>query len=216
MTDDMAVMTHIDRAFLPHAHGGDAYLRAEQIACMRGERLVFSDLSFDLKAGEALMVSGANGSGKSSLLRLLAGFLPLAAGTLSSDILSVEMPALHYLGHADGLKPSLTLAETLAFETVLGQRVDYDLLALLGLPHHEWHYVGDLSAGQKRRLTLARLVLDPRPLWLLDEPLTALDADGRALIHALAEAHLARHGMIIAASHEPLVFADKVIELSGR
>jgi heme exporter protein A len=178
--------------------------------------LVFDDVFFHLTSGQALCVRGANGSGKSSLLRQLAGLLPLAAGALTRPD---PHKYTHYLGHADGLKAALSIGETLAYEAALaGQGADRaaDLTARLGLAGRDWQYVGDLSAGQKRRLTLARLLLDPRPLWLLDEPMTALDEDGRALVGALAKAHLASGGMIIAASHEPLGFANAELVLGAQ
>ena len=193
---------------------GDAFLRAEALACQRGGRLVFENLSFNLSAGHALRLAGANGSGKSSLLRQLAGLLPLAAGLLAHPFTSSRH--MHYLGHDDGLKAPFSVAETLAFEAALAQTDMADsLLADLGLDDCAWQFVGDLSAGQKRRLTLARLLLDPRPLWLLDEPLTALDTRGRKLVEDLAAAHLASGGMIIAASHEELAFATQELRLGA-
>ena len=193
---------------------GDAFLRAEALACQRGGRLVFENLSFNLSAGHALRLAGANGSGKSSLLRQLAGLLPLAAGSLAHPFTSSRH--MHYLGHDDGLKAPFSVAETLAFEAALAQTDMADsLLADLGLADCAWQFVGDLSAGQKRRLTLARLLLDPRPLWLLDEPLTALDTRGRKLVEDLAAAHLASAGMIIAASHEALAFATQELRLGA-
>ena len=193
---------------------GDAFLRAEALACQRGGRLVFENLSFNLSAGHALRLAGANGSGKSSLLRQLAGLLPLAAGLLAHPFTSSR--DMHYLGHDDGLKAPFSVAETLAFEAALAQTDMADsLLADLGLDDCAWQFVGDLSAGQKRRLTLARLLLDPRPLWLLDEPLTALDTRGRKLVEDLAAAHLASGGMIIAASHEALAFATQELRLGA-
>ena len=193
---------------------GDAFLRAEALACQRGGRLVFENLSFNLSAGHALRLAGANGSGKSSLLRQLAGLLPLAAGSLAHPFTTSRH--MHYLGHDDGLKAPFSVAETLAFEAALAQTDMADsLLADLGLADCALQFVGDLSAGQKRRLTLARLLLDPRPLWLLDEPLTALDTRGRKLVEDLAAAHLASGGMIIAASHEALAFATQELRLGA-
>lgn len=198
-----------------NAYARDMDLRADGLACRRGGRLIFEHLSFTLKAGQALRLAGANGTGKSSLLRQLAGLLPLAAGTLSHAISPSRH--VHYLGHDDGLKAALSVAETLAFDAALAQTaLPAHLLADLGLAGSDWQYVGDLSAGQKRRLSLARLLLDARPLWLLDEPLTALDASGRKLVEDLATAHLARGGMIVAASHETLAFADNELRLGDR
>lgn len=197
-------------------HDRAAALRIDMLACRRGERLVFDNLSFALQSGQALALTGPNGSGKSSLLRQLAGLLPAAAGTLETALL--PQCDIHYLGHADGLKAALSLSETLDFEAALAaaplsQHKRDALVTKLGLAGRDWQFVGDLSAGQKRRLTLARLLIDPRPLWLLDEPLTALDEAGRALINAMAEAHLACGGMIVAASHEPLAFAAQNLQL---
>jgi heme exporter protein A len=192
----------------------EGVLRADGLACRRGGRMIFEHISFELKAGQAMHVAGANGSGKSSLLRQLAGLLPLAAGTLAHALSPARH--MHYLGHDDGLKAAYSVAETLAFEAALAQcDVPTRLIADLGLAGCDWRFVGDLSAGQKRRLTLARLRLDPRPLWLLDEPLTALDENGRKLVEELAQAHLADGGMILAASHEPLSFTDKVLRLEA-
>lgn len=209
----MAVIDEIapfwrDSAFDPHA-----CLRVDGLACLRGEVRVFDALSFTLEAGAALMVRGPNGSGKSSLLRLLAGLVPPAGGTMAG-LASLPM---HYLGHADGLKPLLSVAETIKFDAGLAGRDDFavDVLPLLGLPLPGWHMVSDLSAGQKRRLSMARLLVDPRPLWLLDEPLTALDDAGRALVGSLAAGHLEKGGMIIAASHEALPFAASEISLGA-
>jgi heme exporter protein A len=209
-------MAEIENLFSKTQHARDAQCQAEGMACRRGAALVFEDVFFHLTSGQALCVRGANGSGKSSLLRQLAGLLPLAAGALTRPD---PHKYTHYLGHADGLKAALSIGETLAYEAALaGQGADHaaDLTARLGLAGRDWQYVGDLSAGQKRRLTLARLLLDPRPLWLLDEPMTALDEDGRALVGALAKAHLASGGMIIAASHEPLGFANAELVLGAQ
>lgn len=190
-----------------------AVMRVTGLACRHGLRPVFDGLSFELKAGQALALYGANGSGKTSLLRIMAGLLPPVAGTITPAPRPQEV---HYVGHMDGLKPLLTVGETLSmtagFYGVKTYRED-ELLPLLGLSGRAAQSVGDLSAGQKRRLSLARLVIAPRPLWLLDEPLTALDAAGRALMGALVAAHLGAQGRVIAASHEPLDFATGRVSL---
>lgn len=196
-------------------HSADGCMRVFDLACRHGLRPVFGNLSFDLKAGQALALYGANGSGKTSLLRIMAGLVPAAAGGISPPPLPQNV---HYLGHMDGLKPALSVDETLAMTAGFYGVETYDeadLLALLGLSGRAGQRVGDLSAGQKRRLALARLVMAPRPLWLLDEPLTALDRQGRTLISELATTHLGRQGMIMAASHEPLDFASHSISLDA-
>ena len=190
-------------------------LEAEKLALRRGGRVLVENLSFSLTNGQALIVTGANGAGKSTLLRGLSGFLPAfhgrtalidAAGARESIALQA-----HYVGHQEGSKPALTARENLAFWQ--------SMLALPGLPSSlspeaalvrlSVPQVADLpvaylSAGQKRRVGLARLLLAPRPLWLLDEPLTALDAAGQGLLTGLMKEHLAQGGMVIAATHAPL------------
>jgi heme exporter protein A len=185
------------------------------IACVRGERLVFRGLSFALEAGEALVLTGPNGSGKSSLLRLMAGLLPPWSGTLAWDGEGIARdPAahrarLHYLGHQDAVKPALTAAETLAFWAGLrggGLAVGAALrrFRLDGLAETPCRF---LSAGQRRRLALARLIASPAPLWLLDEPTTGLDAASVADLEAAVAEHCAGGGIVVAATHIPLGLA---------
>ena len=197
------------RYFVDWVHPTDSALEVEGLACRRGLRPVFDNLCFTLAAGQALALYGANGSGKTSLLRQLAGFLAVDGGQV------LAVPSCHYLGHADGLKAALTVDETLAFETRLQNRQGQisDILAIIGLAGRGPQMVGDLSAGQRRRLALARLITAPRPLWLLDEPLTALDSQGAELVNDLAAAHLASGGLIVAASHSPLSFAIKSLHM---
>ena len=208
-------MSTASHPFAAETFSAAADVRVSDLACRYGLRPVFGGVSFQLKAGAALALYGANGSGKTSLLRIMAGLLPPVAGTIDPP---PSPQGVHYLGHMDGLKPLLTVGETLAMLAGFYCVKSYsrnDLLLLLGLQTHESHRVGDLSAGQKRRLSLARLILAPRPLWLLDEPLTALDKTGRALIGELATRHLAAQGMILAASHEQLDFATASLSLDG-
>lgn len=188
-------------------------VQIDGLACERALMPVFDNLSLRVEAGQALALYGPNGSGKTSLLRILAGLLPPSAGLISPP---PNPQDLHYLGHADGLKPLLSVGETLDVLAGLFGITPYDthdILACLGLSGRGGQAVGDLSAGQRRRLGLARLLVAPRPLWLLDEPLTALDTQGRALVDELARAHLAAKGMIIAASHEVLDFATERLSL---
>jgi heme exporter protein A len=192
-------------------------LVAKDLACQRGERLVFAGLSFRLSAGEALLLTGANGSGKTSLLRVLATLIPLAAGRLFWGNVPIEADiaafraALHYIGHQDGVKPGLTPRETLAFWVALrglgagraSQLLDEALGAFALETVADWPCRW-LSAGQRRRLALARLVSSPASIWLLDEPTSALDHDSQLrLEHALAM-HRAAGGLVVVASHTPL------------
>lgn len=183
-------------------------LEARELAGERGGRVVFAGVSFVLAPGGALVLTGPNGAGKTSLLRVLAGLGRLADGALLWD----GQPALEdrlahaarlaLVGHQDALKPALTVAETLRHEArIAGGDAQAAILAL-GLEALAAHPVRILSAGQRRRVALARLVLGTaRPLWLLDEPTVALDVEGVATLgRALAE-HRARGGMVIASSH---------------
>ncbi|HTV45653.1 MAG TPA: heme ABC exporter ATP-binding protein CcmA [Stellaceae bacterium] len=191
-------------------------LVAEDLACRRGARLVFAGVSFVVPPGGALVVRGANGAGKSSLLRLVAGLVAPAAGRLvwGSQPLAAD-PAghrarLHYVGHQDAVKPGMTARDTLAFWAALrghGRGISLaiaDALASLALdPVADWPCRW-LSAGQRRRLALARLLVAPAELWLLDEPTTALDEDGRMRLETMIEAHRAGGGRVLLATHLPL------------
>jgi heme exporter protein A len=185
-------------------------LIAENLTLERGGRRLFAELSFAARAGEALVVTGPNGAGKSSLLRGLAGFLDFAAGRAWLEGGAAEtslQEQTHYLGHSDALKAALTAAENLGFwAQMLGGSASAvaPALARLGLPHVADFPVRALSAGQKRRVALARLLVAPRPLWLLDEPTTALDVAAQALFAEVMRAHLASGGLIVAATHAPL------------
>jgi heme exporter protein A len=192
-------------------------LSAENLTLERGGRRLFSGLSFAVGAGEALVVTGPNGAGKSSLLRGIAGFLPFAEGRVRWEGGEIEAQ-IHYLGHLDALKTSLTAAENLSFWGALlgdGPARAGAALSALGLPHVADFPVRALSAGQKRRVALARLLVAPRPLWLLDEPTTALDAGAQALFAELMRAHLEGGGLIVAATHAPLGLAAREIRLDG-
>src|SRR5262249_45663567 len=181
-------------------------LRADGLACIRGGREVFRGLSFGLAAGEAMVVTGYNGAGKSSLLRMIAGLVRIAAGRLTLEGGDPDIPIAeqaHYLGHQDAMKPSLSVGENLKFWTAflganraIGAALDaVDLRRLAHLP------AAYLSAGQRRRLSIARLVAAPRPIWLLDEPTSALDAPSQKKLAELMGSHLSGGGMIVAAAH---------------
>ena len=184
-------------------------LIVENLACRRSGRRIFSGLSFSLSLGEALMVTGRNGAGKSSLLAMLAGRLKPDAGTIrAADVGEATLSeCLHVVGHRDGLKSALTAQENLAFASdLLGQPTasPRDALAELGLVHALRLPVGYLSAGQRRRVALARLLVCRRPLWLLDEPTAALDLASQGLLAGLMERHRASGGLVIAATHQSL------------
>ena len=185
-------------------------LSGHDLGCVRGGREVFEGLEFAVAGGEALAVTGRNGAGKTTLLRLIAGLLEPARGRLelvggAAEATIAEQA--HYLGHRDALKPALSVRENLAFwHAFLGGHdarfasalEAVDLGALAGLP------AAYLSAGQRRRLAIARLIAAPRPIWLLDEPIAALDTASQGRLAALMRSHLAGGGIIVAATHGPL------------
>jgi heme exporter protein A len=225
----------------------------KNLACVRGVRRLFDGVGFQVRAGSALAVEGANGAGKTSLLRMIAGFLAPAGGTLtltreSIDITDAEERGrfVGWLGHQDGLKPQFTVIEHLRFYAALYDplhqqpgRLPVRTLPLLtgaaGMSPSDAPHEGDvqfrtvldqvgltrqrdlpcryLSAGQKRRLALARLVVMGRPVWLLDEPFAALDTAGQALVAQLMADHCAGGGIVIAATHDPLGVGHESLKL---
>jgi heme exporter protein A len=184
-------------------------LSAQALSCQRGGRSIFEGLGFSVAGGEALIVTGRNGAGKSSLLRMIAGLLRIAGGTLSLQGGDPERSIgeqAHYLGHSDALKPSLTVEENLAFWTAWlgGTGAPREALAAVGLDSLTGLPASYLSAGQKRRLSIARVIAAKRPLWLLDEPTSALDTASQGMLLDLMRGHLAGGGIIVAATHLPL------------
>ncbi|MGD9617699.1 MAG: heme ABC exporter ATP-binding protein CcmA [Alphaproteobacteria bacterium] len=202
---------------MPGPVASDGDLVGETLACRRGGRLVFAGLDFSLPAGSALVLTGSNGSGKSSLLRLLAMLLTPAAGRLLWEGRPVAADparyraALGYAGHLDAIKPALTARETLRFWAALRGAANPTANPAIetALDRFGLGMVADwpcrfLSAGQRRRLALARLVAAPASVWLLDEPTAALDSDGETrLIEAIA-GHRAEGGRVAVATHLPL------------
>jgi heme exporter protein A len=193
----------------------------EGLAIRRGERLLFEGLDLAVRAGEAVALTGRNGAGKTSLLRAMAGLLRPAAGRVwfeGADADDARHGDLHLIGHQDGLKPSRTAWEELRFHALwtggseAGARQAaeaFGLERLLGLEARR------LSAGQRRRVALARLAASPRALWLLDEPMAPLDAAHRVAFGDFMQRHLARGGLIVAAVHDPLPIPARAVELGG-
>ncbi len=204
-------------------------LSVEDLAVERGGRVLLSGLSFMASAGEAVALTGANGAGKTSLLRVLAGFSRPHAGRIrlrdGADVQPIA-ESCHFVGHANAIKPALSVAENAAFwADYLGagrqgvpaaQRAAaaLDRFALGDLAHVP---AGYLSAGQKRRLALARLLVAERPIWLLDEPTASLDAASSAIVAEVITAHVAGGGIVIAATHIALgVAAARELRLGGQ
>lgn len=188
----------------------------ENLAIERGGLRLFENLSFAAPPGAHLALTGANGAGKTSLLRALAGFLAVSAGSIR---FAHEEPSTrtHFLGHRDGLKGALEVREHVAYWRDLfgGDGDTGAVLARVGLTRVADLPARTLSAGQARRLALARLLVAKRPLWLLDEPAAALDTDGKALLVDLIDAHRAEGGVVIAAVHEPLGAPDLTVRISA-
>jgi heme exporter protein A len=188
-------------------------LAVRDLACRRGDRLIFSDLTFTLEPGDALAVTGPNGAGKSSLLRVLAGLIPPFAGTIdyrpAQEASEGAWAGIGYVGHLDAAKADLTALETLAFWARLADRRQAEARARRALDAYGVAHLADLpmrfaSAGQKRRVALARLLAAPARLWLLDEPSVALDSDGQTRLAEVIARHRAAGGLIVSATHQDL------------
>ncbi|MBA4129956.1 MAG: heme ABC exporter ATP-binding protein CcmA [Hyphomicrobium sp.] len=201
-------------------------LSVKHLVVDRGARRIVDDLSFAVEAGEALVLVGPNGAGKTTVIRTVAGLIGVAGGSIALEggDAERELPAqAHYIGHLNALKPSLTVEENLRFwaaylggGVVDGAAIDaallaFDLEPLAMIP------AGYLSAGQKRRACLARLIATPRPLWLLDEPTVSLDAASVALLAKQVGQHVAGGGLVLAATHIPLGLAsERQLEIGMR
>lgn len=201
-----------------------AKLEVKNLACVRGVRALFRDLNFTVEAGRVLVVEGANGAGKTSLLRILGGFLPPAAGevvlsTTSGVVTEAEERGRHvgWFGHQDGLKPQLTAQENLQFAARLYGNMQglAPLLDWAGISRAADFPTQYLSAGQKKRLSLARLKASGRRLWLLDEPFAALDVAGKALVEQMLAEHCAAGGIAIVATHERMTLQAAHLTLAG-
>lgn len=185
-------------------------LQADNLACHRGGRDVFSGLSFRVAGGQILAITGRNGAGKSSLLRTIAGLVRIAAGKIVLEGGDPELTIAeqaHYLGHQDALKPALSVGENLRFWIgFLGGKAaeSTSALAAVGLDMLADLPAAYLSAGQRRRLSIARLLAVKRPIWLLDEPMSTLDNAAQERLAGFMRTHLAEDGLILAATHGPL------------
>jgi heme exporter protein A len=193
----------------------------QDLACRRSGRLIFDHLSFTLGSGEALVVTGRNGAGKSSLLTILAGRLRPEHGSVQVEGAGERtLPeCLHLVGHRDGLKTALTARENLDFaQRLLGSPAlsVLEALEVVGLGHAAALPVAYLSAGQRRRVALARLLVARRPLWLLDEPTAALDTASQGMLLGLMRAHLAAEGSIIVATHQALDLPARELRIERR
>jgi heme exporter protein A len=189
----------------------DHLLQGSGLSCIRDDRVLFEGLGFELASGQVLLLEGKNGSGKTSLLRILCGFREPDAGQVvwCGDAIndSQYYADMAYVGHLDGVKKELTVLENLKVSLALGRSGQYSIqeaLAKVHLANYDDVLVQALSAGQKRRLSLARLLITQNIVWILDEPFTSLDKQGIALIETLMSEHCANGGMIVLTSHHDI------------
>lgn len=199
-----------------------AALHVEGLSCRRAGRTLFQDVSFRVRPGEVLQIEGRNGCGKTTLLRTLCGLTRPAAGRIEwsgediRDNFAAYAAELNYVGHHAGIKEELTPLENLAFAAALGggARISPEqALEQIGLPFEcEDIPCRKLSAGQRRRVALARLLLAPGRLWILDEPFTALDVTGRTMVETLLREHTARGGMAVVTSHHAVNLEGSAVQ----
>lgn len=194
-------------------------LEVKNLSCIRDDRVLFEGLSFSLKNSQVLLLEGKNGSGKTSLLRIICGFREQDAGEIhwcDSAVKDSEYYAeMAYVGHLDGIKKELTVIENLKMSLALSQTGRYSIvqaLAKVNLAGYDHALVQSLSAGQKRRLSLARLLITKKSLWVLDEPFTSIDKEGIKLIESLMHEHIVNGGMIILTSHHDLNLAEADVQ----
>lgn len=203
-------------------------LKIDNLSCQRGERLLFSELCFALKSGQCLHIIGENGTGKSSLLRIITGLLEAESGSVTwgdhSNQSETYRANIAYLGHSDAIKNELTAVENLSYQQRLVSSKDDSqldqILNKVGILHCADLMTHKLSFGQRRRLAFARLLLKDYKIWILDEPFTGIDVAGRELIESLCMNHLNHDGMIILTHHQSLensrlAAALKTLQLSG-
>lgn len=194
-----------------------AVITIDALAAQRGVRMLFEGLSFRVEPGEVAELRGPNGSGKTTLLRIMAGLTRPYAGSVSIEMDDQDAPR-HYLGHADGVKPNETALEQVCFwARFFGQPegAAHRALERMGLKSRARVPGRGLSAGQRRRLALTRLLLDDRPVWLLDEPVSALDVEGRVCVEALIAEHASAGGIVVAAMHGPSLAGARIVDLSA-
>jgi len=189
------------------------------LSCIRDDRVLFAELNFELAAGQVLLLEGQNGSGKTSLLRILCGFREADAGQVLWRGVAINdsdyYADMAYVGHLDGIKKELTVLENLSVSLALSRSGHYSIgqaLTRVQLTGYDDTPVQALSAGQKRRLSLARLLITQNHLWILDEPFTSLDKQGIALIETLMAEHCAHGGMIVLTSHHEIELHDVPVQ----
>ncbi len=198
-------------------------LKIENLAVFRSDLPLFETINFQLRSGEALQISGTNGAGKTSLLRCLCGLSSRYSGEIrwNDELVGLNSSSIHqqllYLGHGLGLKPKLTVHQNLSFYQELRFEADQSSIndALTALKIHQYldEQVANLSAGQKRRVTLARIISEPVKLWILDEPMVALDTEGQSWLEEVCNRHLKNGGMMILTSHQPLTGINNLTSL---